>query len=686
MRYGLLLFVIAISIAVTSQSYSQNLNNLLVSTLEEEESKELVDKLCNIGDSIACWVHQGNPIDFATHALEIAKRRNYKEQLGRAYFTIGRIKFNAQFDAESADLYYDSALMFLHDTKENTIYRTIYGWSQLEKAFLLEKRIGLGGIKKQYFEAIKILETGDQLGKWIAKEQKIQLLEWDGDHEGAFQKFKELLDEYRKDGNIKRQLFALQRVVFESIRRDTAGLGARLDEMEKISNKYNLKYFLADVHFNRGRWLYKKHDFKGCLRNLHLAEEEYGVTNASMTTRAYVATFIAFSYENMGNLKMARMYWHSAVSLAKDGVHGLPVYWVISQASDFFKRNNMLDSALFYKDQHIKLIEKQLAERDLHINELEELYLAKQALAENKKLESDLKYEKIVARSLISAGVLLMLIVIIVVKSRQRVKNANKQLNQKNEELHTKHEEISRQNEAIELQHRQLLSLDAMKSRLLSIVAHDVRGPLNTILSLHTLRQFSNDNELKRLDEMISHSVNATINLLNNIVQWGASQVSGQKAVLKQINLHHLVNDVFNSFSSAAQQKKIGLENRVENHLEVTTDPDIVHLVLRNLINNAVKFSPNGTISVGVQSSGAEFTITVADEGIGITEEKLQTLFNPTKIQKSEGTNKEKGSGFGLILCQEYITKLNGRIFCKRNDYKGTTFFIAIPKVELEKN
>jgi two-component system, sensor histidine kinase and response regulator len=234
---------------------------------------------------------------------------------------------------------------------------------------------------------------------------------------------------------------------------------------------------------------------------------------------------------------------------------------------------------------------------------------------------------------------------------------------------------------AIEEQNVVLAKVNEEKNKLFSIVSHDLRSPLNTIQSYLELLSFDILEEKERKvaeKELVSLTKN-TSDLLFNLLSWSKTQMEGVNAKLKPHNLFNVLAGTINTQHAIASQKDISFSNDIDKEAVTVCDEDMLQLVVRNLLNNAIKFTPSfGKISIHSKLSGNTVQLCISDSGKGIPEEQQKEIFS-LKIQSTYGTNKEKGIGLGLVLCKEYIELQNGQIWFDSRPDVQTNFYISLP-------
>jgi len=241
----------------------------------------------------------------------------------------------------------------------------------------------------------------------------------------------------------------------------------------------------------------------------------------------------------------------------------------------------------------------------------------------------------------------------------------------------------------IEEKRKQLEELNATKDKFFSIIAHDLKNPFNTVIGLSELllyRYESYDEEkIKEFIGQIHQFSSNAYNLLDNLLQWARSQTGRIKVNPEIVNIKELVDENFNLLKNKAYEKDIKLKSEVDENIYSFADKNMINTVIRNLISNAIKFTPeNGMVKVSAADYNNYYSkIEVEDNGIGISEEDIPKLFELTTNYTTEGTNEEKGTGLGLILCKEFVEKNEGKIWIEPKKTSGTIFKFTLPKKSL---
>ena len=230
----------------------------------------------------------------------------------------------------------------------------------------------------------------------------------------------------------------------------------------------------------------------------------------------------------------------------------------------------------------------------------------------------------------------------------------------------------------------ELKKTNAMKDKLFSIIAHDLRSPLSSIsMSLDLMTSdLEIDEELKsEMMKELKKSTTNTLNLLDNLLNWARSQIGTLKLHPDELNINNLIFQSVELLASNANQKGITVIVKAVDNLHAFADQESVKLIIRNLFSNAIKFTPNnGLISILAHEQGNMIEVTIQDTGIGMKKEKAENLFKTNSFRTTYGTNHEKGSGIGLALVKDFVERNGGKISVESKLGKGSTFAFTLPK------
>lgn len=225
--------------------------------------------------------------------------------------------------------------------------------------------------------------------------------------------------------------------------------------------------------------------------------------------------------------------------------------------------------------------------------------------------------------------------------------------------------------------------LDAEKNKLFSIISHDLRSPLSLIQNyLEMLVEYKlSEAENRDIKAQLLQSTRGTLDMVNNVLQWSTSQLSGGEIRKEKLVLSQLLEPQIQLFRAMAAQKQIRLESVFAQHATIYSNADMIQLIIRNLLNNAVKFtSPGGTIQLFASCNETTCLLTVKDSGNGQPAGLTDAIFELSS-GTVRGTANESGVGLGLSLCREYTQLLGGRIWFLCAADSGTTFFVELPAI-----
>ncbi|MFC6999735.1 tetratricopeptide repeat-containing sensor histidine kinase [Rufibacter roseus] len=272
-------------------------------------------------------------------------------------------------------------------------------------------------------------------------------------------------------------------------------------------------------------------------------------------------------------------------------------------------------------------------------------------------------------------------------RSRNRaLKVINKKVKRQNHEIYEQKNSIEKQERLVRQQRDELEKLNAFKNKIFSIISHDLRSPFASVQALFYLADNNsmNDQEFKRLFQMLGKDYDNATNLLDNLLVWAKSQMAGASITYEQLNVQQLAEESVTQMMHSAELKQITLFNAVPASVAITSDHERLNFVVRNLVMNAIKFTPaGGSVTIGATDLEKEVIINVTDTGKGMTEKEMSFLFTE-KRYSTAGTLNEKGTGLGLLLCRELLESINASITVESEVGKGSTFYLRVPKPKVE--
>ncbi|MCT4613976.1 MAG: tetratricopeptide repeat-containing sensor histidine kinase [Marinifilaceae bacterium] len=331
------------------------------------------------------------------------------------------------------------------------------------------------------------------------------------------------------------------------------------------------------------------------------------------------------------------------------------------EALEWLTKHNVLDDSLTDIQKSDKMAHLQ-AKFHSEQKERENLQLREK----NKDVQENLAHEKSIKTYLIIFTILVLgLLVAIYMLLRSKV-NVNNQIRDVNEKL--------------EESNNQLKVTSATKDKFFSIIAHDLRSPFNAIMGFSELirTEISMGGELeiiKEYNDSVNESAQRLFTLLENLLEWANSQRGELEFNPIQLDVYELVLNNMNIFQHRAMDKQITLETDVEPETIVTADYNMVNTVIRNLVSNALKFThEKGKIVISATKKDDFIYMAIKDNGVGISKENQEKLFNLSTSFSTNGTNEESGTGLGLLLCKEFVERNGGEIWVDSEPDEGSKF------------
>lgn len=391
-----------------------------------------------------------------------------------------------------------------------------------------------------------------------------------------------------------------------------------------------------------------------------------------------------YAYNYLSDIYLAEKNNNLALEFSKKSFVIAEKYGIISMIADnagniyeVYKAKNNWENAVYWLEIHhqyndsLKKIEDQKSVAKLnYTNQIQERdneikLLHKENLVKNQEN----KMQRLYIYVFVCLAILILTFSYVYYEQVKKLSSLNQQLEEQNFEIATQSEKLAQ--------------INLIKDRVISVMSHDMRGPISSLYSIIELfnsKQLSQE-EIETLFPQLSKSVNSVSILLDNILGWVKSQmVQGDELNLSEVNIHHLVADIEKVYHHTALQKHIHIHNLVPENLILETDKNNLSLILRNLVNNAIKFSHYGqNIELLAERKEDFIKLTVKDYGVGMTAEEIKKLFNPDKLHTSIGTNEEKGTGLGLLLVNVSVEKLQGSLHIQSVKGEGSQFIIKLP-------
>lgn len=231
-------------------------------------------------------------------------------------------------------------------------------------------------------------------------------------------------------------------------------------------------------------------------------------------------------------------------------------------------------------------------------------------------------------------------------------------------------------------ENQKLKRLVESQKMLIHLLSHDIRNPLNSLKSLLQLMPDQGTRLSRRgmFLDMAGNQLNATLALLDNIVEWSQLQLLAEEMPHKDVLLEAIVGQVKGDLERLASQKGLTVKNQVDARIRFVSDENRIRFILRNLMSNAIKFTKTGYIAVDAALARDSVLISVEDTGIGMPPHMLDQLFHGRKKVSRKGTLNEAGAGLGLSLVKEFVEKMKGSITVESEVGKGSVIAFSLPR------
>ncbi|WP_430815958.1 tetratricopeptide repeat protein [Carboxylicivirga sp. RSCT41] len=342
-------------------------------------------------------------------------------------------------------------------------------------------------------------------------------------------------------------------------------------------------------------------------------------------------------------------------------------------AFDFHVQYKGLQDSIF-SNEKIKAITA--LEMQHKFDKERQLALSEQQKMEVVKNEED-KRQRLIRNTFVGGFIVMLLIALGVFRSYQLKRRANQELARQKNEIKKQADELK----VVNIKQKELVKI---KDKFFSIIAHDLRGPLGNLYNLGELLLLSHeelqDERKKVMMEAIVQDAKASYGLLDNLLNWACSNSDNLLVTPVKIGVREITNEVIDLLENTAKSKEIELINAIKHNWCIYADYNMISTVLRNLIANAVKFTPvNGRVEISAELDVDIVKVTVTDTGVGMSSEVMATVFDRSTMYSTPGTIREKGTGLGLILSKEFIDRNKGEIGVESQVGVGTKIWISLP-------
>jgi len=425
-----------------------------------------------------------------------------------------------------------------------------------------------------------------------------------------------------------------------------------IEKFEVILEKNQFGILLAYLSQQKGFLSLLNGDYRGCLKELDKCIDLYNeLEYTEGLSKIYEKEAEAYS-----SLNMNKEAYHSllqANSYADSLKYGIIASMLSEQEQERFYTSAMRTMEL---------------EMELERQKME---------ASNYRIKSNLRI----------AGMAIILLLVsfsIIAYFMYKLRKNNAELKIKNDFIESQRLQLENTIQKLKISEEELKELNAAKDKFFSIIAHDLKNPLSSIVGLSDLllteKDLLHSDRIIPIMESMNETANYGFNLLENLLEWALSQTGKITTRPQNLEIDKLIKELTQHFNTIARNKNITFELKSEKPPLIFADQNMVKTILRNLIHNAIKFShPNSVVKI-MTFPRDNFLITcVEDQGVGISETDLSTLFNIRNQVRKYGTSQEQGTGLGLLLCKEFVEKNNGEIWVEGEEGKGCKFSFTLP-------
>lgn len=440
--------------------------------------------------------------------------------------------------------------------------------------------------------------------------------------------------------------FEASRQIYEGLKNSRSGLAYALGNIGLVQAELGMLRE-ADQNINKS------------ILQLEKLEDHYG--------RAIFLSYLAEIYQRKGLLAEAKSLADSSMAIAM--AYGLKTEMRDNslRLADIYAMSADYETAFKFHRQYVALKDS-IANDEIYnrIQNLESAFeLAKKQAEVDLLLERQKNQQIIITTTIIVAVVLIILAIVTLGYYRSKAKI----------------------NTVLQEQKRALESLNQTKDKFFSIISHDLRGPVSSFHGISRMIKFlvttKETDQLLEIADTIDQSVDRLSSLLDNLLNWAMQQQGHFPNIPERLNMRELMDDLVQTMANMAAAKNINLQYSIHEEILLWADRNMTMTILRNLVNNALKFSQEGgKVEILAHEKESYAEIVISDNGVGIPQEKLDKLFGLQDQKSTFGTAGEKGLGLGLHLVNEFIEMNNGKISVTSSTGKGTVFTILLPLFE----
>ena len=593
----------------------------------------------------------------------------------------------------------------LHADDKIDSLQNLLSTANVEDSIQILKQIGEVYFNKEdyknaidkYFSSLKLAEANNNNSSAADASNNIGSVYYNTDNfTNALPYYNKALKYYQLEGNQERQ---------GTVYNNLALVYYELDSMDKaisyynnalaIKKKFNQKRDVGAILHNLGLVYMHTQNFNSAIKNLMEARDIFMELN-NMRFVANATNNIGRTYFKFGKYEEALHYFEEGIEEARSVNSSFLLMDNYKYQADCYAKMNKYQEAYWYSNEYYNLKDSLLnIDKEKELAEIQAKYEDEKRERENEllKKENENKAATIKMQYIVGIGIAIISILSAILALIYYLGNKNKQkanelltaqkleIEQKNRALSLLNDEVSHQNKEISEQKIELEDLNNIKDKLFSIISHEFRSPLNSLKGTLALLKVGalNEQELNIISNELTDKINSTSIFLDNLLNWAKSQMQGINPKPITLDLKEVAEENVDFLHSLAEKKKVRLDSAIQNSLIGYADPNMIHLVVRNLISNAIKFSMRGgQILVAGEQKDNFIIFSVKDNGIGMSVENQKLLFQIHSFT-TRGTANERGTGLGLYISKNFIESNGGKIWVESAEGVGSSFFFTLP-------
>ncbi len=450
-----------------------------------------------------------------------------------------------------------------------------------------------------------------------------------------------------------------------------------------IDNKPDIE---AKLYLNKARALLN-------LNQLEEAEEIFKKheNNQFLATEDIAQTVLTFAnkYHSAGNTSKAIELYKQLVSPAFKNVSASVRLSALKSLAQVAKSlNNKTDEANYLWEYTELADSTRYTDNENSIHQANNNFNIQKLEHRIQSYQKDTKIQNLLVQSekekkqnlIILVSVLIPLLIVVFLLYKQLAK-ANAKLSEQNQQINQQNEELSAINNLLSSSQDKLYRLNQTKDKLFSIIGHDLKSPL---IAIKTLVNEGDETLTSKKTKYISTTLTEQINLLNNILFWALSQDDSIEYNPQEFSIIDEVQSELNVAKMISEQKNIDLSVSIEKSIRGYTDLNMFLFIVRNLLSNAIRYTPSlGKVTINAKKLNERTILEVQDTGVGIEKERIKNIFKAETFTSKKHKRDEEGTGLGLVLCKEFADKMNAELSVKSEENKGSTFTLTIPNKPL---